>query len=52
MKTRTPRRPFVVRFTLAERFLLVGQRLRAAETVTATTVALAYAAKWVQATGR
>lgn len=39
----------VVTFTLAARLLACGQRLREGEAITATTVALNYAAKWVQA---
>lgn len=41
-----------VRYTLADRFLVAGQRLRANEPVVATTVALNYAAKWHQAVAR
>lgn len=41
----TVRRPFVVRFTVADRLLATGQRLRVGETLVATTVALHYAAK-------
>ena len=40
-----PQPPIV---TLADRFLSTTQRLRADETVTATTVGLRYAAAWAQ----
>ena len=40
------RRPFVIRFTLADRFQ--GQRLRADETATALTFTLGYAARRAQ----
>ncbi len=40
-----------VRYTLAERFLVAGQRLRANEPMVATSLALNYAAKWQQAAG-
>lgn len=39
-------------FTVADRMLAAGQRLRATETMTATTVSLTYAAKWAQGGGR
>lgn len=52
MMNRNTRRRYVVRFTLADRLLAAGQSLRADETVTATTIALNYAAKWAQAVNR
>lgn len=38
--------------TLADQLVLAGQRLRATETMTATTMSLNYAAKWAQGGGR
>lgn len=45
----THRRPYHVRYTLADRFLVATQRLRADESVVAATIALTYAAQWAQA---
>lgn len=49
-KHRAPK-PTFRNATLADRLLATGQRLRADETATATTFALNYAAKFVQAGG-
>ena len=49
--TKTTRRPRVS-FALAARLLATGQRLRADETISATTLALPYAAKWAQVVRR
>lgn len=50
--TRKPRHIPPVRFTLADRLLVTGQRLRADEALVATTVSLNYAAKWAQGANR
>lgn len=48
--TNRPRRVRRIRFTIADRFLVSGQRLRVDETMTSTTIALRYTAQWQQAT--
>ena len=45
-------KPVAIRFTLADRLLATGQRLRTDQAITATTFALTYAAKWAQGVGR
>ena len=49
---RRARKPAPMQFTLADRLLAAGQKLRAAEVVSATTFALPFAAKWAQAVRR
>lgn len=45
---RTNHKPAPMKFTLADRLLAAGQRLRADEAVVRTTLDLNFAAKWQQ----
>ena len=47
----TDKARYAPKFTVADRFVVRDQRLRADEAATATTFALGYAAKWAQAGG-
>lgn len=44
-------KPAAPKFTLADRLVVAGQRLRANESVVRRTLALTQAAQWIQAKG-